>query len=289
MPDQKLVPASSLASARPGEVLFVDRQGRVRQPPARATVYAISTTIGGVLGAAVVLTKSVLVGVVPVVALWVWVLRRERWARPLRTACRLLASRRHDEAAAAFTALEGRRLPAKVRAMLDVRVGILAWRRGALDEAAARLDRAAAVLGPDPIDGRHARFARAELAAVAGDLDRARRMQAELAGGPTTELWELHRQSLALVVAFHADDPSLLPDDDALYEWAKAALGRSRFGAMLVSLAWAFGRRGHDDMARHLLDEAPARLDGDDLELFYPKLGAWYARHPATATSAASP
>lgn len=44
-----------------------------------------------------------------------------------------------------------------------------------------------------------------------------------------------------------------------LHQWAREALGRTGFGQILVSLAWAFDRRGDEAMARHLLAEAPAR------------------------------
>lgn len=43
-------------------------------------------------------------------------------------------------------------------------------------------------------------------------------------------------QSIELQVAAAADTPKALPDEDTLHRWARAALGRSKFGEMLVSL-----------------------------------------------------
>jgi hypothetical protein len=42
------------------------------------------------------------------------------------------------------------------------------------------------------------------------------------------------------------------------------------FGDMLVTLAWAFHRRGHDDMSRHLLTEAPSRIPRWSLDKTLP-------------------
>jgi hypothetical protein len=44
---------------------------------------------------------------------------------------------------------------------------------------------------------------------------------------------------------------------------------------MLVTLAWAFHRRGDDDMARHLLGEAPSRTPRSTLPATAPRLHAW--------------
>jgi len=82
-------------------------------------------------------------------------------------------------------------------------------------------------------------------------------------------------QGTELKIAVEADAPDTLPDDDTLHRWARAALGRSRFGELLVSLAWAFHRRGDDDMARHLLAEAPSRIPRWSLRETSPRLDAW--------------
>ena len=78
-----------------------------------------------------------------------------------------------------------------------------------------------------------------------------------------------------MVSAFHTGDVRLLPDDDDLYEWAKAALRTSRFGVSVVLLAWAFGERGDVDMSSHLLREAPSRLTTEFLPESAPQVSAW--------------
>ena len=77
-----------------------------------------------------------------------------------------------------------------------------------------------------------------------------------------------------------------LPDDSELYEWAKAALRTSRFGVSVVLLAWAFRKRGDEDMAGHMLREAPARLETEFLAECAPKLAAWLAAQPPPSDDA---
>jgi hypothetical protein len=86
---------------------------------------------------------------------------------------------------------------------------------------------------------------------------------------------EMMVEATELTIAAAADTPDALPDDDTLHRWARAALGRTRFGEILVSLAWAFHRRGDDDMARHLLAEAPSRIPRWSLDKTSPRLDAW--------------
>ena len=67
----------------------------------------------------------------------------------------------------------------------------------------------------------------------------------------------------------------LVEDRERLHDWARAALLRSKFGESLVSLAWAFQRRGDEDMARHLLAESVSRMPRPYLATAQPRLHAW--------------
>src|SRR4029078_5000832 len=78
-----------------------------------------------------------------------------------------------------------------------------------------------------------------------------------------------------LMIAFHSNDARHLPEDDELYDWAKAALRTARFGVSGALLAWAFGERGDADMAGHMLREAPTRLATEFLPESAPKLSKW--------------
>lgn len=145
---------------------------------------------------------------------------RQRHVGELRQAVVLYTNGRLDEAHALLSAVEKRRLSPRVRLATEMRLGAVSWQRGGLEEAKIHLDRA---IGGDQrrgIDHTLARFTRAELSAVQGDLDDARRRAAELAELPELppgDAMTMVRQSLALVIAFHADDPGSLPDDDTIH------------------------------------------------------------------------
>jgi hypothetical protein len=118
-------------------------------------------------------------------------------------------------------------------------------------------------------------FDRVQLLAAMGRLDTARTARAELEQAPRGDYFAMELALTDLMLAFHAGDVKLLPDDDDLYEWAKAALRTSRFGVSVVLLAWAFGERGDADMAGHLLREAPSRLTTEFLPESAPQVSAW--------------
>jgi hypothetical protein len=277
----ELVPARSVDSADVGQVMFINQRGDVVRPLWARAPRLAGTVAGGAIGLAVVaavfttsagplLGAGVLLGSG-------WMLWRLRHARAFRVAIGLAARGQRDDAYAAFLALQRKSLSAAFRDMVEMRLAGLETLRGAHGEAVRRLD---ALLPRLAARGRRADTwmaisGRAELAVITGDLDLGRRLQEELKGAPAGDFYELLKQSLALMIAFHGDTPATLPDDVTLHEWARAALGRTRFGGMLVTLSWAFLRRGDEPMARHLLSEAPSRLVGSYLPEAYPKLQAW--------------
>ena len=283
----KPVLARSLEAADVGEALYISRQGAVVRPwwlrlPRWAWVVALFG--GGMLlaelllatvGPAAWLVWMVLAVPITIVAAW-----RQRHVGRLRQAVALSVSGRLDEAYAVLSALERRRLSPRVRLATEMRLGAVTWQRGALEEAKVHLDRAIESHRRG-VEHVLARFMRAELSAVQGDIDDARRREselAELAGLFHGDLFTACRQSLALVIAFHGNDPDGLPDRDTLYIWAKEALARTRFGGMLVTLSWAFARRGDAEMAQHLLQEAPARLTNEHLAKTHPRVQAYLER-----------
>lgn len=88
--------------------------------------------------------------------------------------------------------------------------------------------------------------------------------------GPQRELELIHTR---LAVAFHADDPTELPDD--LVPWL-APVGHPERGATAVLLAWAFLQRRQTARAHRLIEEASDRLEPWALPQTDPKLHAFY-------------
>jgi hypothetical protein len=113
-----------------------------------------------------------------------------------------------------------------------------------------------------------------------GKVEVAKTARVELEQAPRGDYFSMELALTDLMIAFHAGDVIGLPDDQELYEWAKAALRTSRFGVSVVLLAWAFRQRGDEDMAGHMLREAPTRLETEFLKECAPRLEAWLAAQP---------
>jgi hypothetical protein len=281
--------SSSLDSARPGEVLLLDDQGRVLGPRAmrRAAVLGWGV-VGGVVGMGAVAITALAGPILGVAAgastlgILVW---HARAGREFRKALALASAGRRDEALAVVTALEGRHLGEQFPPFIDYLTGKLEWQRGSFDASLRRYDRARAHLATQRRRGRGmywvCSFDRVQLLAAMGRLDTARTARAELEQAPRGDYFAMELALTDLMLAFHAGDVKLLPDDDELYEWAKAALRTSRFGVSVVLLAWAFGERGDADMAGHLLREAPSRLTTEFLPESAPQVSAWLEKRLA--------
>lgn len=284
-PGTKLVwrVSSSLDTAKPGEVLLLDDQGHVLGPRAmrRATVTgwgvvgSVVTVGAGAIGVLVGPIAGVVVGAVTLGFL-VWQLRH---GREFQRALALASAGRRDEAFAIVEGLERRQLGNQFPPFIDYLAGKLEWQRGHGEAALLRYDRALGALGRMRGRGRGmywiCTFDRVQLLAAMGRLDAARAARAELEDAPRGDYFAMELALTDLMIAFHAGDATLLARDEDLYDWAKAALRTSRFGASVVLLAWAFDQRGDTDMAEHLLREAPGRLETEFLAETTPRLHAW--------------
>ncbi len=273
----------SLSDAKPGEVLLLDDEGQVMGEPAmRRQQFVAWAAVGGVAGigvGAMSIASGPFFGIIAggVFAFVMW--RQSRAWRRARGALVLASAGRRDEALASVTALEKGRVADGLRPFLSYLRGKLEWQRGQFDAALALYDRA---MGSVTVRRRRAMywvcaFDRAQLLAVMGRLPAARTARGELGQAPTGDYFALELALTDLVLAFCADDPSELPPDEELYDWAKVALGCSRFGTNLVLLAWALGRRGDRDMELLLLREAAPRLETEFLSDSFPALAAFYA------------
>jgi hypothetical protein len=282
-------PAHSLAEAKPGEVLLLDRRGNVLGPRQVALVKARAWGLVGLMvGGVGLLYGAVLgpaAGVIVVAAVGALTgLRLRNWPA-FRAAQALAASYQWEEAQAAFTALEGKALPRALRESASVTQGALDLLLGRPQRTLERLDLVLPKLrgswdSNGVVQRWRAGYLRAASLAALGRLDEARRQRDELTAwaqgrGGRGDYYALLRESLELTIAFEADAPHELPDDATLHRWARSALLRTQFGEMLVSLAWAFHRRGDDSMARHLLAEAPSRTPRYSLHTTTPRLHAW--------------
>jgi hypothetical protein len=286
--------ARSLAEAAPGEALMIGARGQTLGPRQVAMIklgpWATAGAAAAVAGLAWGVLFSPLAGVVATIATGALTRFQLRHWPALRTAVALSAAYRWEEAHSALLALEQKKLPRAHRESVQVSLGALDALLGRPEAALHRLDAVLSCLSgsskSDRIFNRwRAAAVRGGVLAGLGRLDEARRQRDELAGEitarearsgrPRGDFLEMLLQSVQLRVAFEADAPGELPDDATLHQWARHLLGCTQFGETLVSLAWAFHRRGDDDMARHLLAEAPSRSPRSSLPTAAPRLHAW--------------
>jgi tetratricopeptide (TPR) repeat protein len=273
--------ARSLKAAEVGEVMALDERGNVVDPRRSqlhgARLWLGAGAIGG-LGWASVATLGGAAFLGPVffaacLGIMAWESRR---LSELKRAIALAAAGRRDEAVTAFSLLETRRTSPALRATIDYWIGSLSWQRGELDEATRRFDAALVICQQSrrlEVLQWIVEFSRAQLLAVRGEVDKAARLRAELDQAPDGDYFRLARMLTDLSIAFHRKSPDQLPED--LFDWAREALEMTRFGHGLVLLAWAFSARGDQDMAAHLLREAPDRLEASFLAECDPELDRW--------------
>ena len=274
--------STSLANARPGEVLLLDEEGQVLSAAAvRRQQLAQWIGAGGFAGlsmAAITTLMGPWVGLLTGVIFGALMIRQGRAWRRARHALVLASAGRRDAALAEVVKLERGAVSEPMRPFLHYLKGKLEWQRGNLTGALDLYDRA---LGAVAQRKRRAMywvcaFDRVQLLAVMGKVDAARAARAELDTAPRGDYFQLELALTELVIAFAGDQLERLPADDELYDWAKTALGCTRFGTNLVLLAWALGGRGDTEMERLLLREAAPRLATEFLAESFPALHAWY-------------
>jgi hypothetical protein len=283
--------ARSVATARKGELIYLDTRGRVVSKLGLRVRYAAMWTWAAACwtyaGVSVGWVSGALAGAGVVLFGMAATARYMIYAPAIRRANALLANHRREEASAAFLALEKRRLPRAIRRSVSAAIGSLDVCLGRPEQGLVRIDAALAQLRRPWFSIRRLQrwrlsMVRASVLALLGRHEEARRQRddAQAKIHPrvlASDYGQLLTQSVALDLAFHADTPETLPNDAVLHEWARAALARTVFGMLLVELAWAFHRRGDDDMARHVLAESASRLPNgpDELRQAAPRLAAW--------------
>jgi hypothetical protein len=282
----------ALQQVKPGELIVIGRGGKALSKPEQRAATVAGFGRAALFGGAVALLEgfllhSVAIGVAFFAVFTLLMGRRMRAYGLVRAATAHVVADRPDEARALLDPLDRRALHKPLRVLVDRAYGAMAWYAGRTDEALERYRHAA-------LHARGARGVRylgalSEMTCVliltgAGRLDEAKRARAALEP-QEGEFYTLALRSADLALAFHADEATLLPEDDTLYEWAKGVLGTNRFGTSALFLAWAFEQRGDADMARHMIDEAPARLQHEHVAMTFPRLHAW--AEPRLAASAA--
>jgi hypothetical protein len=216
---------------------------------------------------------ALLVGAAAVVAGSIW--HAARWMSAGKMCGRigaLIAASRFDEAYELLYRIDGSRLPAAHRAFVAEQLGFTTWLRGEHETALAWYGRAVAE-GQGEV-AWWSRYQRAHLLVILGRDDERAALQSELDLAPAGVVRSVMKQELKLAQAFYGDRTDDLPGALTLVGWAEVAVARRSGGDELVYLAWAFWRRGDDELARRYGLEAAATMR-IPLHRSQPKLHAW--------------
>jgi hypothetical protein len=272
--------ASSLATARYGDLLAFDRRGRVlsrRRVRVRTALSwlwfgAVMAFVGAFWGG---LAHSVVVGLISggaVSAIFLRRWRRNRRAyRAMLRAGAALSVGRLETARAALAPLAGKDVEGSIAFMRDYLDARIDWMAGSHEVAEGKYQR---LCRGRPRDARLASEHTWLLAIQSRAADAHALLEA--APKPLGDFQELGRVGAELRLAFLDDALPAAFDSERLHRYAREVLSASMFGSTCILLAWAFEQRGDPDMADHLCAEAPARLGQGDLSRFDPALLGWF-------------
>jgi tetratricopeptide (TPR) repeat protein len=282
-----LLLASSLQSAKIGELLVLDREGSVIDPKSRRRRMAGSWGVWVGLSTALAITWGLLFNSIflgGLLGAWMFALpfwRRREFSR-IRRAVALVAAGERDRARVALDQVLASDPPRAFLPTLLFLRSKVEWQSGrfeqALEQYTATMDRLRGQRkAHDKIMYWASAFDRVQLLAVMGRLEQARTAREDLEQAPTGDYFRMERMLCDLMIAFHGNSLEELPDLDTLYDWAKEVLLTSQFGVAVVLLAWVFDRHGEHEMTEHLLSEAPERLQATFFAEAAPALHAWMA------------
>jgi hypothetical protein len=281
--------ADSIESLQRGELICVDRRGRVvsRRSARRRQALAWG---GGLLliGAAFSLGTGFGVGAVIGAGVGAGIsgLSQQRWRGALERISRLAEANHLDEALAEIEAFRRRRLPSRVRPILETLEGRVRWWAGTPEDGIACLE--SAIRGFESTRGGTdqfwywiARYQRVAALARLGRIDEAMAARSGEAECPDGEMSRLHRCNADLILAFYGDRDDVIPADEVLHELGTLSLRSNVLGGLLVAIAWALDRRGDAELASHFIAESRSRLDEPRLRRATPELHAWMERRLA--------
>jgi len=284
--------ADDLESAKPRQLVYVDRQGRVRSARRYRTmnrvgygmIFAVSSGAMVLYGVALgisgvaIAAGAVGLGVLP----WIHYVRLSRGVRHL--VCDEL-----DDAEALFAAVaRGALVSRQLRACALHNLGAIAVRRQDFETALDWQQRSRALfqrIRRKPVHAHMADLAAVQTLIELGRLGGAEALLAEIRERlPEGEYLQVQLWSAELYLAMGHDRHDF--SDDELHRRARVALQITSAVGLLLLLAWAYWKAGDTDQAGHLMGQAFDRPEGLQLvETTMPRLWTWVREHEALAQS----
>ena len=272
--------ASDLDRAGKGQLVYVGRDGEVKNPSSvrnRQTLAYVA--ISGVTAAGVALAATSFPVLVPF-----YLALGGRFFGTVR------AVRRVNEASVALSrgdAAAGRALaepvarawwvPARVRALAELRVAIADALEGQRERALDRVRHARARLSPRLVQHQFSYYTEINLLTALDRTKEARAILESRGGVPRGEVLRLSYwiAEMHLGVA----EGKLEIEAEELHDRLRKGLNMTAGADLLLLCAWAYAQRGEHDEARFAWRQAKEREGSQRLDVAMPKLAAWMAEY----------
>ncbi len=275
--------ASDLDRAGKGQLVYVGRDGEVKDPRAVKTRQtAAYVAFGGVTAAGVALAATSFPVLVPF-----YLVLGGRFLGTVR------AVKRVNEASVALSrgdAVEGRKLaepvtrawwaPGRVRALAELRVAIADALEGKGEQALDRVRHARAKLSPRLVQHQFSYYTEINLLIALGRAKEARALLETRGGVPTGEVLKLSYwiAQMHLWVAEGAIPAGEL-DDTELHDRMRKGLSMTAGADLLLLCSWCYAQKAEHEDARFSWRQAREREGSHRLDVTMPKLAEWMKQY----------
>jgi hypothetical protein len=272
--------ARDLDHAGKGQLVYVGRDGEVKDPAGvRNRQLVAYVAFGGITAAGVALAATSFPLLIPFYAVL-----GSRFIGTVR------AVKRVNEASVALSngdAAAGRALaepiarawwvPARVRALAELRVAIADALDGHGEQALDRVRLARTKLSPRLIQYQFSYYTEINLLIALGRTKEARVVLDARGGVPAGEVLRLSYWIAEMHLAIGEDKLGI--DEAELHERTRKGLQMTVGRDLLLLCAWAHAHRGEPDDARFAWRQAMEREGNQRLEVAMPKLAAWMTEY----------
>ena len=275
--------ASDLDRAGKGQLVYVGRDGEVKDPRAVKTRQtAAYVAFGGVTAAGVALAATSFPVLVPF-----YLVLGGRFMGTVR------AVKRVNEASVALSrgdAVQGRALaepvtrawwaPGRVRALAELRVAIADALEGKGEQALDRVRHARAKLSPRLVQHQFSYYTEINLLIALGRVKEARALLETRGGVPTGEVLKLSYW-IAQMHVWVAEGAIPLGelDDHELHDRMRKGLSMTAGADLLLLCAWCYATKGEHEDARFSWRQAREREGSHRLDVTMPKLHEWMQKY----------
>jgi hypothetical protein len=274
--------ASDLDRAGKGQLVYVGRDGEVKNPTAvRNRQVAAYVAFGGITAAGLTLAATTFPVLVPFyLALTGRFLGTVRSVRRVNEAS--VALSRGDAAAGRALAEPVARswwVPGRVRALAELRVAIADALEGHGEQALERVRHARARLSPRLVQHQFSYYTEINLLTALGRIKEARALLESRGSMPHGEVLRLSYwiAEMHLGVA----EGKLGLDADELHDRMRKGLNMTAGADLLLLCAWAYAQRGEHDEAKFAWRQSKEREGSHRLDVAMPKLSAWMTEYRA--------